>query len=121
MSQLSQPGSCSGSRAADSEYGDQPELQPASAYDSAFEEASNSVPQDSDAGSSQHQMAAADTTINTSLKPLPSSGGVHVIVEQDHTDNLVVETEDSVVAVIETRPHSEGIVSSSVPVLPEMK
>lgn len=120
MSQPSQPGSCSGSRAA--EYGDQPKLQSASAYDSAFEETSNSVTQDGDAGSSQHQMAAADTTTNTSFKPLSSSAGVvHVIVEQDHTDNLVLETEDSVVAVNETQPHSQGIVSSSVPVLPEMK
>lgn len=107
------------------EHGGQPKLEPARADDSAYVEASNSVPQDGDAGSSQHQMAAADTTINTSFKPLSSSAGVvHVIVEQDHTDNLVVETEDPGLAVIETQPHFEGqspVTSISVPVLPEVK
>ena len=108
---------CSGSG---SKAANHPKLEPARVDDSAYVEASNSVHQDGDTGSS-HQMAAADTTINASFKPL--SAGV-VIVEQDHTDNLVVETEDPMSAVTDTQPHAEGpppMTSSSVPVLPEVK
>lgn len=113
-------GSSSGSGTI-TEHGSQPKLEPARAEDSAYVEASNSVPQDSYSGSTQHQMAAADTTISASIS---SSGVVHVIVEQDHTDNLVVETEDPGLAVIETQPHPEEqspVTSISVPVLPTVK
>ena len=109
---------CSGSG---SEATNQPKVKPTRTDDSAYAEASNSVPQDGDTESSQHQMASSDTTISASFKPL--SAGV-VIVEQDHTNNLVVETEDPMSAVTDTQPHAEGpspVTSISVPVLPEVK
>lgn len=102
-----QPGPSSGSA-----YGNQPKLEPASTGDSAFVEVSTSVSLTNDTdGSQQHQMAAA-----TSFRPL--SAGV-VVVEQDHTDNLEIESEESP-AVPETQPHSE-VPPSRTTVLPEVK
>ena len=106
---------------------------PVSTEDSAYAEDRQTALQDDDgrppyhqsdtAGTAQHQLATIEASESTStFKPLSNSV---VVVEQQHTSNLIVSTYNTSPSIADTQPHSDVLPSvatgNSAVILPETK